>query len=375
MISLYGNEINGLWYLISEGIPGFYDNWPKFALIISIPFFAILFVFLVLLTLYFFGSVLSGKSDASIIRRVFFYKNKNALFLLDHNKHPTRLFYRPGIKLGVKRKHTWYDATEQTSLMLVAVIGFGLFAWGFWYLVSSMGWPSILTSLLPLKFIFVLSLLAVSIYLYFYGHLSLMLMLLLALVLNLAYFYGIDIGYPIITAHYQLPNWTVNFFTTWAFGWHHPLVINPNGYDIDINKYVYVIFLLFTYYSLLRYVLNFFYWKVTRHPPNKLFYQYFSEEELAQRRHAAKAEADSKPFGGVIKNINPDIDLGDDSKPKTFAHEREMKLLGFTDKTIAALRGQYSDAQIVRALDAVMEKGGANPKMTFINELEEHNNG
>ena len=82
MISLYGNEINGLWYLISEGIPGFYDNWPKFALIISIPFFAILFVFLVLLTLYFFGSVLSGKSDGSIIRRVFFYKNKNALFLL-----------------------------------------------------------------------------------------------------------------------------------------------------------------------------------------------------------------------------------------------------------------------------------------------------
>ena len=202
-----------------------------------------------------------------------------------------------------------------------------------------------------------------------------MLMLLLALVLNLAYFYGIDIGYPIITAHYQLPNWTVNFFTTWAFGWHQPLVINPNGYDIDINKYVYVIFLLFTYYSLLRYVLNFFYWKVTRHPPNKLFDQYFSEEELAQRRHAAKAEADSKPFGGVIKNINPDIDLGDDSKPKTFAHEREMKLLGFTDKTIAALRGQYSDVQIARALDAVMEKGGANPKMAFINELEEHGNG
>ena len=77
----------------------------------------------------------------------------------------------------------------------------------------------------------------------------------------------------------------------------------------------------------------------------------------------------------LIKNINPDIDLGDDSKPKIFVHEREMKLLGFTDKTISALRGQYSDAQIARALDAVMEKGGANPKMAFINELEEHGNG
>ena len=93
------------------------------------------------------------------------------------------------------------------------------------------------------------------------------------------------------------------------------------------------------------------------------------------RRYASKAEADSKPFGGVIKNINPDIDLGDDSKPKIFMHEREMKLLGFTDKTISALRGQYSDAQIACALDAVMEKGGANPKMAFINELEEHGNG
>ena len=123
-------------------------------------------------------------------------------------------------------------------------------------------------------------------------------------------------------------------------------MINPNGYDIDINKYVYVVFLLFTYYSLLRYVLNFFYWKVTRHPPNKLFDQYFSEEELAQPRHAAKAEADSKP--------------------KTFAHEREMKLLCFTDKTIAALRGQYSDAQIARALDAVMDQAGSSPKTSFI---------
>ena len=147
-----------------------------------------------------------------------------------------------------------------------------------------------------------------------------------------------------------------------------------NGYDIDINKYVYVIFLLFTYYSLLRYVLNFFYWKVTRHPPSKLFDQYFSEEELAQRRHAAKPEADSKPFGGVIKNINPDIDLDDDSKPKTFAHAREMRLLGFTDKTIAALRGQYSDAQIARALDAVMDQAGSSPKTSFIDYLEESDN-
>ena len=370
----YIHEVHGLLYLISHVFAYPYVYWTKWALIASVPLTIVALYLIVLSFMYFFDEVMHGRADGRFLRSIFFYKNRNALFFLSYDKNPVKTFYSPKISFGAKRKNRLYDAViEQPRLSGIFTTCF-LASWLFFNIIHSLGWPSIITSLLPIKVIFVYALVAISIFLYFYGHLSLMLMLIVAGVLNAAYFYGIDIGFPVIDANYILPHWTVNFFTTWAFGWHQPLVINPNGYDIDINKYVYVIFLLFTYYSLLRYVLNFFYWKFTKKPPSKLFDQYFTEEEIKAREQKRQEEMDKTPYGGLIKNINPDIDLGDDSKPKTFAHEREMKLLGFTDKTIAALRGQYSDAQIARALDAVMDQAGSSPKTSFINYLEESDN-
>ena len=370
----YTHELKGIWYLLSNVFTYPFEHWTKWALIASIPLAIIALYFMAFYTLYFFKYFLTGNANGHFVRSIFFYKNRNAFLSLDRLKHPVKMFYRVKLPTGSGRKCNWYNVASEHPRMIATLTVYFLFSWLFWYVIQSLGWPSIITSLLPIKVIFVYALVAISIFLYFYGHLSLMLMLIVASVLNAAYFYGIDIGFPVIDANYILPHWTVNFFTTWAFGWHQPLVINPNGYDIDINKYVYVIFLLFTYYSLLRYVLNFFYWKFTKKPPSKLFDQYFTEEEIKAREQKRQEEMDKTPYGGLIKNINPDIDLGDDSKPKTFAHEREMKLLGFTDKTIAALRGQYSDAQIARALDAVMDQAGSSPKTSFINYLEESDN-
>lgn len=194
-------------------------------------------------------------------------------------------------------------------------------------------------------------------------------MLWFAILLNLCYIGDYSIGFPSLEANYTIQWFGLLSEKYWV-------VLNPYNYPLDINKYVYVFFLFFIYLCLARYIFNAFYWRLTKHKPNKWFMQKLEVKKTTQADASeAKsgelqsddntiAEGEKNPFIGQFKTAyDPDAD-------KKFM--RDLQLLGFSKKMIGILKEAYAAKIIEKALEDISKLDGCNnPKAALLIRLDE----
>ena len=225
--------------------------------------------------------------------------------------------------------------------------------------------------LIIFKYFFLFLMFASIVYFLCFGNRALSLMLWFTALLNLCYIGDYSIGFPSLEANY-----TIKWFG--LFSEKYWVVLNPYNYPLDINKYVYVFFLFFIYLCLARYIFNAFYWRLTKHKPNKWFMQKIeiksktdvtddaSEQtsNTALKESDASGKAEKNPFIGQFKTAyDPDAD-------KKFM--RDLQLLGFSKKMIGILKAAYAAKIIEKALEDISKLDGCNnPKAALLIRLDE----
>ena len=219
------------------------------------------------------------------------------------------------------------------------------------------------------KYLFLFLMFASITYFLCFGNRALTLMLWFAALLNLCYIGDYSIGFPSLEANYTIQWFGLLSEKYWV-------VLNPYNYPLDINKYVYVFFLFFIYLCLVRYIFNAFYWRLTKHKPNKWFMQKVEVKKTTQADATeAKsgelqsddntiAEGEKNPFIGQFKTAyDPDAD-------KKFM--RDLQLLGFSKKMIGILKEAYAAKIIEKALEDISKLDGCNnPKAALLIRLDE----
>ena len=331
----YIHELNGFWYFITEVIPIPYISFPKTSWVIT--------AFILLSMLY--GLEKYWHAVIRNIEGTLAYPAPNVGFFLDCTKMPLKLSFNPIKNFFFNDR---YDARDVDFNMIWLIPVLMLICHYIWFIFL-------------FKYFMLYLLVTLTLYIMFFGNLALRLNLILIVLLNLAYYLNFSIGFPVLEPHYAL-----TFFGLIS---DDPWVINPNGFIVDINKYVYVFFLFFSYISLIRYVINGFYWKYTKNKPNKIFYQFFTDEELGI----------GQPIG-VHHPTHPDYNPYRTDEEIQQHQMREsggeyadtLKLLGFKESTIIMLNSEYTQSQIKNALDFIRNKDGvSNPKTEFLNKIEE----
>lgn len=166
---------------------------------------------------------------------------------------------------------------------------------------------------------------------------SLLLMILLAIIaMNVLYFTQSSIGFPHFTPH----------MTGW-FG----IMINPTSDDVNINLYVYVLVLVAAYYSFLKYVINFFWWRWCETPESVL---------------AGKGIANNENIG------NESIaEFTSDNTVKSNSIIGDLRLIGFSNSAIDLLRKECSAETLSRVINRVRttDERQGSPKAFVMHQL------
>lgn len=343
----YAEELNGYWFLISHIPHVFHLIWQHHLWWLDI-LLGVWAAGIIMFTMIYLKKFTHG------IEGIIVYAGRNSLGLFGDNRN-IKLIHNPlwaFCKVFRLPSESWAVDRALWGLVGLAVISHYL-----WFVLF-------------IKY-FLLSLIVMLIcYGWLWGNAAFGTNCLLILLANLAYFYSWNIGFWVFSPH-----------DTWHFlSWHW--TVNPTSETINVNKYIYVLILVTSYISVIRHILNHFYWKHAKHEPMAWANQFIEitqeatpkEKQKIREQQAFKSRnpnvklltpEEREEGRGLIVDDNTDMDTGDQSFDM-------LKLLGFSKKGMALLHTEYPENTIRKALDKLKEAGGIqNPKIFFLNLLED----